>query len=216
MEFPLSGPDALPWRSLYKIMIGSVVPRPIGWVSTINTEGWHNLAPFSFFNVICPNPPHLLFCPMVRSTDHQSKDTLNNVRATGEFVINIVSEPLAEAMNITSTELPAEVDEFEAAGLTAAPSVVVKPPRVGESLIHYECKLAQVLDFGEPNEPGGGSVVIGRIVHVHADDSVLFDDVKIDLNRLQPVGRLAGYDYCRVTDLFQMVRPPSQIKKTED
>jgi flavin reductase (DIM6/NTAB) family NADH-FMN oxidoreductase RutF len=203
-------PETVAWNSMYKIMIGSVLPRPIGWVSSIDANGQPNLAPFSFFNAVCANPPHVLFCPGIRSADRNPKDTLKNVRETGEFVVNIVTEATAEAMNITATELPANVNEFEAAGLTAVPSVTVKPPRVGESPIHYECKVAQIVDLG--SEPGGGSVVIGRVVHLHVDDSVLIGEDKIDLEKLKPIGRLAGASYCRVTDVFDMIRPPSQIK----
>ena len=204
-------PDSLPWQSLYKIFIGSVVPRPIGWVSTLDAMDQPNLAPFSFFNAVCANPPHLLFCPMVRGMDRSSKDTLNNVRATGEFVINIVTEELAEAMNITATELPPGINEFERANLQSAPSVVVRPPRVAESPVHFECKLAQIIDLGDGG-PGSGSIVIGRVVHVHVDERVLIDGDKIDLLELKPIGRLAGFGYTRVTDLFEMVRPPSEIK----
>lgn len=110
-------PENMPPGSVYKILIGTVVPRPIGWISSVDTEGVPNLAPFSFFNVVGNNPPMVIFSPMVRGTDKQSKDTLRNVQATGEFVVNIVTEDLAEAMNITSTEFPAGVNEFEAAGL---------------------------------------------------------------------------------------------------
>ena len=202
-------PDSLPWQSVYKIMIGSILPRPIGWISSIDEQGRHNLAPFSFFNAVCGNPPHVLFCPMIRGTDQNVKDSLRNVRATGEFVVNIVTQALAEAMNLTSTELPPEIDEFELAGLTPGPSAVVQPPRVAESPIHYECRVAQIVDIGD--QPGAGSVVIGRVVHLHVDERVLFGGDKIDLNALQPIGRLAGYEYCRVTDIFQLVRPPSQI-----
>ena len=203
-------PETIPWKSAYKLLIGSVVPRPIGWISSIDLEGRSNLAPFSFFNAVCGNPPHVLFSPMIRSTDQEAKDTLNNVRATGEFVVNIVTEDLAEAMNLSSTELPAVVDEFSVAQLISAPSVIVKPPRVASSPIHFECKVAHIIDIGD--QPGSGSVVIGRVVHIHVDESVLFDGDKIDLEKLKPIGRLAGNDYCRVTDIFQMERPPSQIR----
>lgn len=203
-------PNSMPWKSIYKIMIGSIVPRPIGWISTVSPEGQPNLAPFSFFNAACPNPPHVLFCPEIRATDGAEKDTLRNVRATGEFVVNIVTQATADAMNITATEFPPDVDEFTAAGLTVMPSVVVRPPRVAESPIHYECRLAQIVELG--SEPGGGNIVIGRVVHVHVSDNLLIDDDKIDIERLQPIGRLAGNGYCRVTDLFSMIRPPSQIK----
>lgn len=204
-------PHTLPWKSVYKILIGSVVPRPIGWISSIDAGGHPNLAPFSFFNVVCANPPHVLFCPMIRGTDQKPKDTLRNVRLTGEFVVNIVTEELAEAMNVTSTELPAEINEFEMSGLTPQPSITVNPPRVAESPVHFECKVATIFDFGD--QPGSGSVVIGRVIHIHVRDNVLIEADKIDLDKLRPIGRLAGSGYCRVTDLFQMIRPPSQIQK---
>ena len=204
-------PDSLPRASLYKILIGSVVPRPIGWISTINASGQPNLAPFSFFNVVCAKPPTILFCPMIRSTDGEQKDTLNNVKATGEFVVNIVSEDLAYKMVATSVEIAADVNEFELVGLKTMPSIVVKPPRVAESPIHFECKLSQIVEIG--NNPGGGSVVIGEIVHLHVDERVLFGGDKIDLAALKPIGRLAGSAYVRATDLFEMERPKSQITK---
>jgi flavin reductase (DIM6/NTAB) family NADH-FMN oxidoreductase RutF len=202
--------DEFPWRSLYKIMIGSIVPRPIGWVSTVDENGESNLAPFSFFNAVCANPPTVLFCPGIRSTDQNPKDTLNNIRNTGEFVLNIVTETLGEAMNLTATELPPGVNEFEYAGLTSAPSIAVKPLRVAESPIHYECKLTQIVDISD--EIGGASIVIGRIVHFHVDDRVLIDGDKINLEELKPIGRLAGSSYARVNDIFDMVRRPSQVK----
>ena len=204
-------PASIPRASLYKILIGSVVPRPIGWISTINASGQPNLAPFSFFNVVCPKPPTVLFCPMVRGTDGEQKDTLNNVKATGEFVVNIVSEELASKMVATSVEIAAQVNEFELVGLESAPSVAVRPPRVADSPIHFECKLTQIVEIG--NNPGGGSVVIGEIVHLHVDERVLLGEDKIDLAKLKPIGRLAGSAYVRVTDLFEMVRPPSQIPR---
>lgn len=197
------------WQSLYKILIGSVLPRPIGWISSIDLEGRNNLAPFSFFNVICANPPHVMFSASVRGTDMGRKDTLHNVRSTGEFVVNIVTEATVEAMNVTATELPADVDEFEYAGLTPITSKYVKPQRVAESPIHFECKVTQILDVSE--KAGGGSMVIGEVVYMHIDDSVIYDGDKIDIATLKPVGRLAGTSYTRVNDLFDLVRRPSQI-----
>ena len=202
-------PDDSPWESIYKLMIGSIVPRPIGWISTVNASGQPNLAPFSFFNGVCARPPHVLFCPMMRGTDLSPKDTLRNVRATGEFVANIVSESLKIQMNITSTEFPAQINEFEAAGLTPAPSIIVSPPRVLESAVQYECKVVHIVDLG--SDPGGGSVVIGRVVRIHVRDDVLMGLDKIDLEKLAPIGRLAGHSYCRLTDIFELVRPPFQI-----
>ena len=205
-------PDSRPWTSIYKILIGAVVPRPIGWISSLDEVGHRNLAPFSFFNVVCGQPPHIAFSPMIRETDAGEKDTLRNIRATGEFVVNIVTETLAEAMNITSTEFPSPIDEFEAAGLTAAPSVVVKAPRVAESPVHLECRVAHLLEIGD--QPGAATLVVGRVVHLHVDPSVLLGEDKIDLAKLRPIGRLSGAAYCRVTDVFEMKRPASQIKAT--
>ncbi len=206
-------PSSVPWQDVYKLMIGSILPRPVGWISTLSPDKTRNLAPFSFFNAICGNPPHVLFCPMIRGTDSKAKDSLENARATREFVVNIVTEPLAMAMNISSVEVLPEIDEFELAGLTPVESVVVEPPRVGESPIQFECRTVDIVDLG--TQPGGGSVVIGRVVHIHADDGVIFDGGKIDLAKLQPIGRLAGASYCRVTDLFDMPRPPSRLTEGE-
>jgi flavin reductase (DIM6/NTAB) family NADH-FMN oxidoreductase RutF len=202
-------PDSRPWTSIYKILIGAVVPRPIGWISSLDENGRRNLAPFSFFNVVSGRPPHVVFSAMIRETDAGEKDTLRNLRATGEFVVNIVTETLAEAMNITSTEFPSPIDEFEAAGLTAAPSVVVKVPRVAESPVHLECRVAHLLEIGD--QPGAATLVVGRVVHLHVDPSVLLGEDKIDLAKLRPIGRLSGAAYCRVTDVFEMKRPPSQL-----
>ena len=203
-------PDALPRQSIYKILIGSVVPRPIGWISTVDASGQPNLAPFSFFNVVCARPPTVLFCPMIRSSDGNTKDTLNNVKATGEFVVNILGEDLVTAMIASSVEVAAEVNEFELTGLATAISAVVKPPRVAESPIHFECKVSQIVEVG--NQPGGGSVVFGEIVHLHVDERVLLGEDKINLAALKPIGRLAGSAYVRVTDIFEMERPKSQIR----
>lgn len=202
-------PQSLPWNSVYKLLIGSIVPRPIGWVSTLDPDGQPNLAPFSFFNAVCSNPPTLLFCPTVRGTDSAQKDTLNNVRRTGEFVVNIVTEELAAAMNETSTELPPEVNEYVVARLLTEPSAVVRPPRVAASPIHFECKVSHLIDISF--QPGGGSVVIGEIVHIHVRDDLLIGDDKIDLEKLKPIGRLAGPNYCHINSVFQMVRPPSRL-----
>lgn len=206
-------PGDIPWQSIHKLMIGSILPRPIAWVSTVDQDGRRNLAPFSYFNAVCANPPHVLFCPTVRSTDRGIKDTLRNVRETGEFVVNIVTESLAEAMNVSATEFPPEVDEFEAAGVTAQPSLRIKPPRVAESPLHYECRVAQIVELGEGI--GAGSVVIGEVLQLQVADELLYDNDHIDLTKLQPIGRLAGYSYCRVTDLFELVRLPSQVKRRD-
>lgn len=202
-------PNSLPHTSMYKFMIGSILPRPIGWISTMNTEGQPNLAPYSFFNAVCAKPPTVLFCPGVRGVDGNQKDTMRNIRENGEFVVNIVTAKLAEAMVKTATELPQTINEFEYAGLKTAPSVVVKPPRVLESPIHFECKVTHMIEISD--QPGGGSVVIGEVVHLHVHESVLIGKDKIDLEQLQPVGRLAGASYAQVREVFDIMREPSQI-----
>lgn len=207
MEF---NPTTVPWQTINKLMTGSILPRPIGWISTINEKGQPNLAPYSFFNMVCANPPTVMFAPMIRSTDRQPKDTLNNIRINGEFVVNFVTEKLAEAMNISSMETFPDVNEYELAGLTTAPSTVIKVPRVAESPIHFECNVRDIIEISD--QPGGGYLVIGTIVHFHIEDRVLIETDKIDLAAFKPIGRLAGGKYVRMTDLFNMERPASQLK----
>jgi flavin reductase (DIM6/NTAB) family NADH-FMN oxidoreductase RutF len=204
----------LPHREIYKLLAGCVVPRPIAWVSTIDAEGRPNLAPFSFFNAVCSNPPTLMFVTSIRGTDGGQKDTYHNIKATGEFVVNFVTEALADQMNITSTEFPADVDEFEIAHLTPAPSVLVKPPRVAESPIHFECQLQQIVTIG--TDIGGGHIVIGTILHIHCDESVYRSNNYIDIQAYQPVGRLAGSGYSRTRDVFQIRRPESHLPGTKE
>ncbi|MCX6060162.1 MAG: flavin reductase family protein [Chloroflexi bacterium] len=202
-------PTTISYKSVYKIITGSILPRPIGWISSIDSSGRPNLAPFSFFNAVCSNPPTVLFCASIRGSDGKTKDTLNNVRATNEFVVNIVTEELLQAMNASSIEAPPDFDEFNYAGLTLAPSVMIKPPRVKESPIHYECRVKQIIDISD--QPGGASIVIGSIVHIHVDDGVMFGEDKIDLTALKPIGRLMGSGYCRVTDIIEIERPKNII-----
>jgi flavin reductase (DIM6/NTAB) family NADH-FMN oxidoreductase RutF len=203
-------PHSIAPAAMNRIITGSVVPRPIAWVSTVDKSGKPNLAPFSFFNAVCYDPPTLLFCPGVRATDAGRKDTYYNIQATKEFVINIVTEELAEAMNVTATELASEVNEFEMAGLTAAPSTHVQTPRVAESPVNFECTLNQIVDIGD-GSPGSGWVVIGNVVHVHVADEILLPDYKINIQALKPIGRLAGFNYTRVNDIFEIKRLPSQL-----
>lgn len=203
-------PTTVPWRMINKLMTGSILPRPIGWISTLNQSGLPNLAPYSFFNMVCANPPTVVFAPMIRSTDGQSKDTLNNIRENGEFVVNLVTEALAEAMNRSSQETTAEVNEFELAGVTPKESTAVKAPRVAESPINFECKARDIIEIND--QPGGGYVVTGNVIHLHIDEGVMLGTDKIDLEAFKPIGRLAGGGYVRMTDIFYMKRPKSQIK----
>jgi flavin reductase (DIM6/NTAB) family NADH-FMN oxidoreductase RutF len=194
-------PASTPPINSYKLLIGSIVPRPIAFVSTVSAEGVRNLAPFSFFNAICGEPPTVCFASGVRVP---GKDTLLNVQATGEFVVNIVSEEIAEQMNLCSGDYPHEVDEFAVSGLTPIPSDLVRPPRVRESHIHMECKLVQIVQVS--TRPLGGSLVIGEVVRFHVDDA-LIDHFRVDPNKLRAVGRMGGNAYTRTRDRFEMIRP---------
>lgn len=201
----LIDPAALPWNDAYKLMVGSIVPRPIAWVSTVSAAGVRNLAPFSFFTAVAAEPMTVCFSPMRRGSDGARKDTLVNIEETGEFVVNIVSEALVAAMNETSAEFPPAVDEFVAAGLTAVPSETVAPPRVAESLVAFECRLLQVVSVGEAR-PGAGALVLGTVGRMYVADHVM-DQGRIRPDVLQPVGRMAGSDYVRCTDRFSLPRP---------
>lgn len=190
--------------NIYKLMVGAIVPRPIAFVSSVSTEGILNLAPFSFFTAISANPPVICFSPMIRGSDGSSKDTLRNIEATREFVINIVSEDFAREMNACSAEFPPEVDEFAASGLTPLPSELVRPPRVKESRIHMECRTLLIVHVSP--KPLGGSLVMGEVLRFHVDDA-LFSDYKIDPDQLRAIGRMGGPTYSRTTDRFDMPRP---------
>ena len=188
----------------HKIMIGSIVPRPIAFVSTKSNKGILNLAPFSYFNGVCSNPPTIMFAPARRGYDGLTKDTLNNIQDTEEFVVNLVSEEISDQMVACSTDFENEVDEFEVYGLTTVDCVKVKPPRVKESKVSFECSLNTVVEIGEA-EAGAGFIVIGTIVMFHIDDRV-YKDGHIDLEVLNPIGRLAGNTYTRIIDNFDIVR----------
>ena len=195
--------ERISMQEAYKLQIGSIVPRPVAWVSTVNGNDLPNLAPFSYFNGICSNPPTLLFCP-VNHADGREKDTLRNIREIGDFVVNIATESLVAAMNHTAAEYSSDISEFAAAGLTALPGVVVRSPRVAESPIQLECRLMQVVDVGSGGN--SGHVVIGRIVYGHFDHAV-YQDGKVLLEALKPIARLAGTTYSPVRDTFDLPRP---------
>jgi flavin reductase (DIM6/NTAB) family NADH-FMN oxidoreductase RutF len=188
----------------YKLMIGMIVPRPIAFVSSVDLAGVRNLAPFSYFTGCSTNPPVVCFCAAVRSGPRPHKDTLENIRATGEFVVNIVSEEFAEQMNLCSAEVPPEVDEFELSGLTPLASDLVQPPRVAESKVQVECRLREILVVSE--KPGGGSLVLGDVLRFHIEESLL-DGYKIDPDKLNAIGRMGGPAYTRTRDRFEMQRP---------
>jgi flavin reductase (DIM6/NTAB) family NADH-FMN oxidoreductase RutF len=203
-------PSELGDRETYGVLLNAVGPRPIAWVSTLSAAGQPNLAPFSFFNVVCANPPMLGFAPSMRAPKESEsetgdpKDTLRNIRETGEFVVNVVTYELAEAMNLTSGDYDATVNEFEVAKLASAPSKVVRPRRVAGSPVSFECRLRQILDFNAG--PDGGSWVIGEIVSIHISDQHLKEG-RLDRNSLDLIGRMGGLQYTRTTQRFEMVRP---------
>jgi flavin reductase (DIM6/NTAB) family NADH-FMN oxidoreductase RutF len=168
-------PNDLDYTAVYKLLTGSVIPRPIGWIATVDKNGINNLAPFSYFNAVGEDPPHVMFST-VRGND-TNKDTLNNVLENGQFVVNMVTEELTEQMNMTSQTVTAEVDEFVLAGLTPIPSVKIKPMRVKESKVTFECEMVHHY-FLEDHKRGGACIIIGRIVMMHYDDSVLLEITK--------------------------------------
>lgn len=196
-------PDDLERSAVYKLLTGSIIPRPIGWISSISEDGINNLAPFSYFNMLGDDPPHVMFS--TRRDNDKNKDTLNNVLATKQFVVNMVTEDIVEQMNTTSQSIPADESEFDLANLTPIPSVKVKPMRVKESKIHFECELVHHY-FLEGHHQGGACVVIGRIVMMHFDDSILLDDYKINLETYKPVSRLAGSNYSKIGEMFSIKR----------
>ena len=197
-------PTEQSFKENHKIMIGSIVPRPIAFVSTKSNDGILNLAPFSYFNGVCSNPPTVMFAPSRRGYDGLKKDTLNNIQNTKEFVINIVSEEISDQMVTCSTDYDNEVDEFEVSGLTPVDCVKVNPPRLKESKISFECKLNTIVEIGKA-EAGAGFIVIGTIIMFHIDDTV-YKDGHINLNTLNPIGRLAGNSYTRIVDTFDIIR----------
>jgi len=203
-------PSSLSHGDLYGILLNSVAPRPIAWVSTVSASGQPNLAPFSFFNCVCVDPPLLAFAPGLREPkkDGQThgipKDTLRNVRETREFVVNTVTFDLLHPMNITSGEYDPSVNEFELAKVTPAASKLVRPARVAESPVSFECKLHQIVDFSPA--PTSGSLVIGEIVFIHVNDAHIKNG-KLDRNSLDLIGRMGGIQYTRTTERVELARP---------
>lgn len=189
---------------VYHVLVGVVTPRPIAWVTTIDLEGRVNLAPFSFFNAFGANPPVVVFSPTLRR-DGSKKDTLLNIEATKEFVVNSAVAGLAVQVNQSSADLPSGESELSFTGLHASPSIKVKPPGVAESPVHLECKLLQIIPVG--NGPLSGNLVIGEVLMIHVDAAVLDANGKLDPRKLQTIARLGGDFYCHTSDLFEMKRP---------
>lgn len=194
----------------YKLIIGSVLPRPIAFVSSLSPTGVANLAPFSFFTVVASSPLTIAFSPMRRGPEGLKKDTLINIEANREFVVNVVDESFVGPMNACSADFAPDESEFVTCGLTPVPSEVVAPPRVAESPISLECKLNQVVEVGDG--PGGGALVIATVVRMHVRDD-LYENGRILTERWQPIGRMAGATYVRCGDTFELPRPAAPERK---
>lgn len=188
---------------LYKLLTGTIIPRPIGWVSTVDENGINNLAPFSFFNAVGEDPPHLMFSTV--RTGNKNKDTLNNVLANKQFVVNLVTEETVEQMNKTSQAVDSNVDEFQLANLTPIDSIFIKPKRVKESYVHFECEMVHHY-FLEDHKNGGACIVIGKIITMHINDEILMEGNRINLEKYKPVARLAGSNYAKIGELFSIKR----------
>lgn len=193
------------WRELYKLCISFINPRPIALVSSVSTDGRPNLAPFSFYNMVCGNPPVVMFSPGIHR-DGRPKDTLTNVKQTGEFVVATVTADIGPQMVRCASELPYGVSEWEFSGLTPSPAAIVRPPLVKESPINVECTVRQILPIGEG--PGSVQVVFGDIRAVHVADALLTPDGAVDPHKLHTVGRLGGAWYANVAAPYEMHVPP--------
>jgi len=196
-------PATLDRKSAHDVMVGAALPRPIAFVSTVGKNGIYNLAPFSFFIPMSAKPA-IVGVGIGRKRDGNKKDTLVNIEFSKDFVINVVTESLAEAMNQTAGEYPPEVDEFQVAKLTPEKAKLVKAPMVAESPIKMECRLLQILEYGE--FPNIHNFVIGEVIRVHVKDE-FWADGEILSSRLKMIGRMGGDLYCRTTDIFEMKRP---------
>ena len=188
----------------YNPLKACVVPRPIGWLTTIDPAGVVNLAPFSFFNVLSYDPPFVMFSAGVHEADGSKKDTVANVEATGEFVYNMATWAQREQMNQTAFIVDRSVDEMAAAGLESLPSRLVRPPRVKGSPVQFECRLHQIVTLPGRKPASDHHVVIGRVLAVHIDDEALTADGRIDVLKIRPIARLGYKDYTSVESVFQM------------
>jgi len=202
-------PKTISSKERYKLTIGAILPRPIAWVSSMDKEGRLNLAPFSYFTVVCSDPLTLVFCPGVHPNG-QPKDTWRNIEEMPAFVINLTNEETAEAMNRSATIFPHGVSEFEWAGVTPAPSETIPVPRVAEAPVSFECTLNQILVIN--NQPGGGAAIFGTVQRIHIRDDIYVDGY-VNLERLKPIGRLAGPNYTRLGEILTIHRLPPPIAK---
>ena len=197
-------PNLLEQSAIYKLLTGVIIPRPIGWISTLSEDGINNLAPFSYFNMVSSDPPCVMFS--TRRDNNTNKDTLNNVLATNQFVVNMVTKDIVEQMNQTAATVPSDIDEFKLTNLTTIPSSVVKPMRVRESLVHLECEKIHHYFITDKDGNETACVIIGQIKILHIDDEILDKNFKINLDKYVPVARLAGSNYGTIGEIFSIKR----------
>jgi flavin reductase (DIM6/NTAB) family NADH-FMN oxidoreductase RutF len=204
-------PKELPIPKLHQMLLGAIGPRPIAFASTIDIEGNHNLSPFSFFNVFSANPPILIFSPARSGRTNTTKDTYNNVKEVPEVVINVVTYDIVQQMSLSSSPYDPSVDEFVKAGFTALESDMVKPKRVAESPVQFECVVNQVIELGK--EGGAGNLVICEVVKIHVDERVLDENGLIDQKKINLVARMGGNWYCHANEasMFEVVKPLTTI-----
>lgn len=208
-------PAGLKASDRYKLLIGCIVPRPIAFVSTVSPEGKTNLAPYSFFNGVGSDPMTLLFCP-ANDDKGAEKDSLRNAAppaegGVGQFVVNIARDAYAREVSGASEPLPYGQSEFDLVGLTPAPSTKVRPPRVAESPVAFECETLQIVRTN-PGVPAGGNIVIGRVVHVFVDDGLINERYHTDPEKLDAIGRMGGLTYCRTRDRFDLPRGKAALE----
>ena len=203
-------PKEIPTAKLHGYLLGAIAPRPIAFASTIDADGNPNLSPFSFFNVFGANPPIMIFSPARRVRDNTTKHTLENALATKEVVINVVNYDIVQQMSLSSTEYPEDVNEFEKAGFTMVKSDVIKPFRVKESPVQFECKVKDVIFTGD--EGGAGNLIVCEVVKLHVSEDVLADDGSIDQHKIDLVARAGGSYYTRAKDgFFEIPKPISTL-----
>lgn len=203
MFYRFDAPDPALSRNPFK---ACVVPRPIGWISTVSGAGRVNLAPFSFFNAISESPPMVMFCANGPHVEGGEKDSVRNARETGEFVVNLATWDLREAVNASSAAVGHDVSEFELTGLAAQPSTIVRPPRVAASPIALECAVTEIHHLPTETPQGIGRMVMGRVLGIHIDEAVLVDG-RISTKLLCPMSRLGYLEYAVISETFEMARP---------
>ncbi|UGU14280.1 flavin reductase family protein [Sinomicrobium kalidii] len=203
-------PKDVSTAKFHGLLLGAVAPRPIAFASTVDSEGRPNLSPFSFFNVFSSNPPVLIFSPNRRVRDNTSKHTLENAKATEEVVVNVVNYDIVQQASLSSTEYPEGVNEFTKAGLTMLPSDMVRPYRVAESPVQFECKIKEVVELGR--EGGAGNLIICEVLKMHIDERVLDDQGNIDQYKIDLVARAGGSFYSRARDgFFEIPKPVASL-----